>query len=243
MDTIKVISGDFIAGTLLPGKGAGAGLALAMVERRGAAWSRHRQVYDLNDVESVKLDLMVRERRVGAAMLAVICLLPLGPLALLGLAVLALKRERAVFWCAFADGYAFLGELPAVRFWRLVDGWQQVQSARRELTSWFPVPRRGAVRLSGSNANMAARGGGLGKLALSAPRGRFAGAALLRAARVQPTAWTLLPATKVSAVKRAEPANDDETAPRTTEATRAATTDRARPHGEGRSTPAEPAEV
>lgn len=205
METIKVISGDFIAGTLLPGKGEGAGLSMAMVRRRGAAWSRHRLVYDLNDVESVKLDMMIRERRFGLAILAVICLLPLGPLALLGLAALALKRERAVFWCAFADGYAFLGELPMSRFWRLADGWQQVQSARQELTSWFPVPRRGAVRLTGSNANTASRAGH--RRALSAPHGKPARAALMRSARAEPTCWRLMQLAHTP--ERTHPANDD----------------------------------
>ncbi|ORE91952.1 hypothetical protein ATO13_18360 [Stappia sp. 22II-S9-Z10] len=99
--------------------------------------------YSAPDVEAVKCGGVVGRRRVGAALLAVVVLLPLGPFALLGLCALLSKREWTTFWCAFKDGRTFIGELPSTHYDRLVDAVNSYHVSRQDAAEWLPVSRLG----------------------------------------------------------------------------------------------------
>ncbi len=143
MNRLRVVSGDFVCGPHHRLAVNGHAVDVRMSEGRGFVRRSRLLRYSAPDVEAVKCGGVVGRRRVGAALLAVVVLLPLGPFALLGLCALLSKREWTTFWCAFKDGRTFIGELPSTHYDRLVDAVNTYHVSRQDAAEWLPVSRLG----------------------------------------------------------------------------------------------------
>ena len=116
-----------------------------MVEARGLMRGTRRHRYGPGDIESIKRGRLSCRRRVGWALGVTVCLLPLGPFALLGLLALLWTREWTTFWCAFKDGRSFIGEMPSRDYDRLIAGLSAWHAGQIGVSDWLPVARRGST--------------------------------------------------------------------------------------------------
>ncbi|RAI04099.1 hypothetical protein DLJ53_06520 [Acuticoccus sediminis] len=145
MDRVRVVSGDFAPGSphrmALGSASVELRLALSGGRRRG----RPRIVYGPSDIETIRRGGVMLQRRVGWALAVTLCLLPLGPLALVGLLALMSKQEWTIFRCTFKDGRSFIGEVPTADYQCLIgalNAWHMTQDVGAD---WLPDARRGSA--------------------------------------------------------------------------------------------------
>ena len=143
LTTVNVVWGDFSHGPRHSLRVCEGLVELAMSERRGFLRGSRSFRYGVADFETLRPASVSSRRRVGLAIATVLCLLPLGPFALLGLVMLALKREVATFWCALKDGRTFTAELPAEDYRKLSETLEHWRETQRSVVPLLPALRRG----------------------------------------------------------------------------------------------------
>ncbi len=145
MQPIRVVAGDFATGPRHRVNVRGPMVEVRMTEPLGLLRGKRRFRYGPSDIELIKRATRSDRRRVGLALLVTVCLLPLGPFALVGLATLLFKREWTTFWCAFKDGRSFIGELPSTQYERMTRALAAWHAGQLGAADWLPVSRRGSA--------------------------------------------------------------------------------------------------